>query len=73
MELIDREKVYDFVGLTKLGATKFGDHYCISMADIVKQPVVEAIPTEWLKEWFGNNYNAFTDMMTAWKEYESVD
>lgn len=29
---------------------------------------VEAIPTKFLREWFGDNYNAFTDLQEAWEK-----
>ena len=44
----------------------------VSAIDIKEAPTVNAIPIdflrEWFREWFGCNYNAFTDLMIQWEK-----
>ena len=35
--------------------------------EIDKAPIVNAIPIDFLRDWFGGNYNAFTDLMIRWE------
>ena len=39
---------------------------CLKVVD--ETPTVNAIAIEFLEKWFGNNYNAFTDLMMAWEK-----
>ena len=65
MRLIDADKL-----LEDLKQKRYSKR---SLELIQSQLVVEAIPIEFLDKWFGNNYNAFTDLMTAWEKENGVN
>ena len=41
--------------------------------DLEQAETVEAIPIDFLREWFGCNYNAFTDLMIQWEKENEID
>ena len=63
MRLIDADKLkHELIICHDLVGAKYTD-----LAD-----TVEAITIEFLDKWFGNNYNAFTDLMMAWEKENEI-
>ena len=77
MRLIDRDEILNRIGAI---VSKFPEEYDEKTYKMIRCEIrnknreVKAIPIEFLEKWFGNNYNAFTDLMMAWeKENQSLE
>ena len=74
MRLIDADKLKTTAVLgLQLQHVKSQYYYFYEEETIQKAPTVKAIPIEFLDKWFGNNYNAFTDLMMAWEKENEID
>ena len=63
MRLIDADKLsYDIT-------TEDEDYLTVTYDEIQDQPTVEAIPIEWLREWFKRRYKGRTyrDLIEEWE------
>ncbi len=67
MRLIDADELYKALAKPSDLPGDTIDVMAVRLA-ILTAPTVEAIPIEFLNKWFGNNYNAFTDLMMAWEK-----
>lgn len=71
MRLIDAEEFKDDI-FRQIELIKVNDFEVLPVVDVNEcldnAPTVKAIPIEFLDKWFGNNYNAFTDLVMAWEK-----
>ena len=74
MRLIDLDKT---VWQLRINEDKYDYDSYYGYTEAIKvvrqQPIVEAIPMEFLVKWFGDNYNALTDLQIAWEKENGKD
>ena len=80
MRLIDADKLRESIDCKLLCGIPispvheaYNDGVHQALYDLDDAETVEAIPIEFLDKWFGNNYNAFTDLMMAWEKENGVN
>ena len=78
MRLIDADKLVDLIDeeIPQDGEDDYTNGLAKAMEIILKMyfdKSVDAIPIEFLRKWFGGNYNALTDLLIAWEKENDKD